>query len=94
MVLFVVAGLEHGQEGFLRDFHIAHAAHAAIILSLESVFAAVGGWLLLDEFLSLRGMMGCGLMLTGMLLSQFNFSGEQIQRFCMRIYKKIAISGK
>jgi drug/metabolite transporter (DMT)-like permease len=48
----------------------AHPAHAAIILSLESPFAALGGWLLLDEYLSSRGMAGCGLMLLGMLLSQ------------------------
>ncbi|MEN8200070.1 MAG: DMT family transporter [Thermodesulfobacteriota bacterium] len=48
----------------------AHPAHAAIILSLESVFAVLGGWLFLHEILSLRGTMGCLLMLTGMLLSQ------------------------
>jgi len=30
----------------------------------------LGGWLLLDEYLSTRGFIGCGLMLTGMLLSQ------------------------
>jgi drug/metabolite transporter (DMT)-like permease len=39
-------------------------------MSLEGVFAAIGGWLLLGETLSLRGLIGCGLMLTGMLLSQ------------------------
>lgn len=48
----------------------AHPAHAAILLSLEAVFAAFGGWLLLGETLTLRGMFGCGLMLSGMLLSQ------------------------
>lgn len=48
----------------------AHPAHASIILSLEAVFAAAGGWLMLNETLSLRGMAGCSLMLTGMLLSQ------------------------
>ncbi|WP_147819787.1 DMT family transporter [Salidesulfovibrio onnuriiensis] len=48
----------------------ANAAHAAVILSLESVFAAVGGWLLLDEFLGLRALIGCALMLVGMLISQ------------------------
>ncbi len=52
----------------------AHPAHAAILLSLESVFAVVGGWLLLNEVLSLRGMIGCGFMLSGMLCSQFNFT--------------------
>lgn len=48
----------------------AHPAHAAIILSLESVFALMGGWLFLGEILSLRGLFGCFLMLSGMLLSQ------------------------
>ncbi len=48
----------------------AHPAHAAILLSLEAVFAAVGGWWLLAEVLSARGLTGCGLMLGGMLLSQ------------------------
>lgn len=48
----------------------AHPAHAAILLSLEAVFAALGGWLLLDETLSNRGLTGCGLMLGGMLVSQ------------------------
>jgi drug/metabolite transporter (DMT)-like permease len=39
-------------------------------MSLETVFAAFGGWMLLDETLSLRGLAGCALMLAGMLLSQ------------------------
>ena len=41
--------------------------HAAIILSLEAVFAAIAGWLVLDEMLSLRGLIGCILMFSGML---------------------------
>ena len=48
----------------------APPAHAAIILSLETVFAALGGWLLLNEILSGRGLIGCALMFAGMLLSQ------------------------
>ncbi len=48
----------------------AHPAHAAILLSLESPFAALGGWWLLDEYLSSRSMIGCALMLAGMLVSQ------------------------
>ena len=45
-------------------------AHAAIILSLETVFAVLGGWVVLSETLSARALAGCALMLTGMLLSQ------------------------
>ena len=48
----------------------AQPAHAAIILSLEAVFAALGGWMMLNEMLTVRAMMGCGLMLVGMVLSQ------------------------
>ncbi len=48
----------------------AHPAHAAILLSLEAVFAALGGWFMLSEVLSPRGILGCALMLAGMLLSQ------------------------
>jgi drug/metabolite transporter (DMT)-like permease len=48
----------------------AHPAHAAILLSLEAVFAALGGWIVLGETLTARGLLGCALMLAGMLLSQ------------------------
>ncbi|MGD8440971.1 MAG: DMT family transporter [Holophagae bacterium] len=48
----------------------APPAHAAIILSLEAAFAVLGGWLLLGEILSVRGLIGCVLMLSGMILSQ------------------------
>ncbi|GAB7079846.1 DMT family transporter [Megalodesulfovibrio paquesii] len=48
----------------------AKASHAAIILSLEGAFAALGGWWLLGETLSLRQFLGCALMLAGMLVSQ------------------------
>jgi len=50
----------------------AHPSRAAIILSLEAVFAALGGWLVLREMLSVRELFGCGLMLTGVLLSQIS----------------------
>lgn len=48
----------------------AHPAHASIILSLEAVFAAFGGWLILGEVLPFRGIVGAGLMLAGMVISQ------------------------
>jgi len=48
----------------------ANPAHAAIILSLEAVFAAVAGYFVLGEVLAVRALIGCGLMLGGMLLSQ------------------------
>ncbi|MCF6247212.1 MAG: DMT family transporter [Desulfobacula sp.] len=48
----------------------APTTHAAIIFSLESVVAAIGGWIILNEILSGRGLTGCALMLAGMLISQ------------------------
>lgn len=49
----------------------AEPSHAAVILSMETVFAALGGWLILDEQLGTREFLGCAIMLVGMLLSQF-----------------------
>ena len=43
---------------------------AAIIMSLESVFAALAGWLLLNERMSPRELTGCGLLFTAVILSQ------------------------
>jgi drug/metabolite transporter (DMT)-like permease len=48
----------------------AIASHAAVILSLEAVFAAIAGALFLDESLTLRGYFGCALMFIGMLAAQ------------------------
>ena len=45
-------------------------SQAAILLSLEAVFAVLGGWMLLNETLSGRELVGCMLMFAGMLLSQ------------------------
>lgn len=56
----------------LQTFGQKHtkASHAAIILSMESVFAAIGGLIILKETMGVRGYTGCVLMLGGMLISQ------------------------
>lgn len=58
----------------------AHArpADTAIILSLEAVFAVIGGWLLLGEVLSARALFGCALMLAGILVSQLAGRPEDV----------------
>ena len=58
----------------------ADPTHAVIILSLESVFAVLGGWIFLRENLSSRALVGCGLMLGGMMISQIfgKQNGEKV----------------
>jgi drug/metabolite transporter (DMT)-like permease len=43
---------------------------ASLLMSLESVFSAVFGWIILGQALTLRELLGCGLMFLGILLSQ------------------------
>ena len=55
----------------------AKPSHAAIIMSLESVFAAIGGAILLHENLGFRGYIGCSLMLAGMVVTQLRFPAPE-----------------
>ena len=59
---------------------------ASLIMCLEAVFAAVGGWLLLGETLSLRELFGCMLMLSASIIALI--PGDLISR------KNAAISAK
>lgn len=55
----------------------AKPSHAAIALSMESVFAAIGGALILNERLPVKGYAGCALILLGMLIAQSeNFKAQ------------------
>lgn len=58
----------------------AAPAHAAVIFSMEGVFAALAGWLALGETLSLRALGGAAVMLAGLLLSQCRPSGTRDAR--------------
>jgi len=46
------------------------AAPAAIVMSLEGVFAAIAAWIILNQILGLNNIIGCVLILGGVLLSQ------------------------
>ena len=46
------------------------ASTASLIMSLESVFAALGGWWLLHERMSTPELMGCGLVFAAVVISQ------------------------
>ena len=43
---------------------------ASLIMSLESVFAVLAGWLILGDALSLREFLGCALMMGGIVIAQ------------------------
>ena len=55
----------------------AKPSHAAIVLSMEAVFASLGGFMILNENLGLRGYIGCALMLLGMIISQLQLPGKR-----------------
>ncbi len=46
------------------------AAPAAIVMSLEGVFAAIAAWIILNQILGINNIIGCSLILGGVLLSQ------------------------
>ena len=47
----------------------AHPAHAAVIMSLEALFAVLGGWLVLGETIDTAGLTGCTLMFSAIVIS-------------------------
>jgi drug/metabolite transporter (DMT)-like permease len=57
----------------------AHPAYASIILSLEAVFAVLGGWLILHEQFTTRMLIGCALMLVGMMVVQVKGNSQVVK---------------
>ena len=49
---------------------------ATLILSLESVFSAIGGFLLLHEVLTTKELLGCLLVFIGVILAQIKINGR------------------
>ena len=43
---------------------------ASLLMSLESVFAVLAGWVLLGDLLTAREALGCMLMMGGIVLAQ------------------------
>jgi len=52
---------------------------ASLLLCLEAVFAAIGGWILLGEKLSPRELIGCALMLSASVIAQFPDKNRNLQ---------------
>ncbi|WP_446898552.1 DMT family transporter [Clostridium sp. LBM24168] len=48
----------------------ADPSYASIIMSMETVFAAIGGFLILREYMGIRQLLGCFMMFLGVVLSQ------------------------
>ncbi len=48
----------------------AEPAVASIVMSLESVFAAIAGWFLLQERMQIRELIGCVLVFSSVILAQ------------------------
>tara|TARA_B100000029_G_scaffold305992_1_gene298875 strand:+ start:1637 stop:2536 length:900 start_codon:yes stop_codon:yes gene_type:complete len=49
-----------------------NAAPAAIIMSMEGVFATISAWIILNQILGINNLIGCTLILFGVLLSQLS----------------------
>ncbi|MCX8061796.1 MAG: DMT family transporter [Anaerolineales bacterium] len=57
---------------------VAPPADAAILLSMESVFAAVFGWLILREGLTSYQIVGCVMMFAAVILAQTSFQNKPV----------------
>ena len=52
--------------------------HAAIIYSLEGVFAALAGWIILNQMLDFSNILGCFIILIAVILSQITPSFKKL----------------
>ena len=67
------AGILSGGIAFVLQIYAQKSitpAPAAIIFSLEGVFATIAAWFLLNQILGINNLLGCFFILSGVLLSQ------------------------
>jgi drug/metabolite transporter (DMT)-like permease len=67
------AGILSGGLAFVLQIYAQkniNPAPAAIIFSLEGVFATIAAWFLLNQILDINNVLGCIFILSGVLLSQ------------------------
>ena len=72
-VSIIYAGVLSGGIAFTLQIYAQQnisPAPAAIIFSLEGVFATIAAWIILNQILGLDNIIGCSLILFGILLSQ------------------------
>lgn len=77
MIPLLYAGVM--SSGIAYTFQIIGQKHlsatvATLIMSLESVFATLAGWVILKEVLSTKEVIGCGLVFIAVILSQISIS--------------------
>lgn len=53
---------------------------ASMLMSLESVFSVIAGWLILGEKLSVRQLAGCGLIFAAIIFAQIPVGGKKTER--------------
>ena len=72
-VSIIYAGILSGGIAFTLQIYAQKnisSAPAAIIFSLEGVFATIAAWIILNQILGLDNVIGCALILFGVLFSQ------------------------
>jgi len=73
LIPILYAGVLSGAAGYTLQILAQRDAEptvASLLMSLESVFAVLAGWVLLGDRLSLRELAGCVLMMGGIVLAQ------------------------
>ena len=69
----IYAGVFSGGVGYTLQIlaqRDAEPAVASLLMSLESVFAVLAGWVILGDALSVRELLGCAMMMGGIVLAQ------------------------
>jgi drug/metabolite transporter (DMT)-like permease len=85
-VQILYAGILSGGIAFVLQIYTQKnisPAPAAIIFSLEGVFATITAWIILSQILNINNILGCSFILVGVLISQLlpeiNFSKHKQQ---------------
>jgi drug/metabolite transporter (DMT)-like permease len=85
-VQILYAGILSGGIAFVLQIYAQKnisPAPAAIIFSLEGVFATIAAWIILSQILNINNILGCSFILVGVLISQLlpeiNFSKHKQQ---------------
>ncbi|MBQ9662071.1 MAG: DMT family transporter [Oscillospiraceae bacterium] len=75
----VSSGIAYTLQIFGQDG--VNATVASLVMSLESVFSALSGWLVLHERMSVREFSGAGLMFLAIILSQLEWKPKKKTQF-------------